>query len=478
MQRFSTFFLLILFIIFLTISLLTFNSDFIALCIFCFAIFILDFFYCYFFDNIEIECLRKIYLIENDEKHEQRNNRFVDNQIAEINTRIIIKSKRRFYFKVYEKLPSNLKVIADQFNDTNKTDAFCIDDDGIETGFFNEIYNSKKRSSSFSIGNLNSIEIFSFNFSYKIKIKRGFYELNTIGIEIFGPFFILSKKLKVEAPIKFYATPDQTIDINLPIRSKKLLIYTGMIPSKKAGTGLNFFGVRQYIETDRLNSINWKHFAKTNQLYVNEFERESNTDASIIVDCRNKLNIYMDYEQIFEKGIEAAYCIAKSLLKLHNRVSLLEFGSFFNYVRPGYGKIQLEMITQVLSRIKINVQQDFWELDNIPSSLLPAESLIFLITPLFEDDIPHIIRFHKKKYRFVIIALDFVEYLYLKFDESKREKYKKSYLLQSSLRKITIETAKKAGAIVLNYNCIEPFGQFIRENLFYLKELTRKSGKI
>ncbi|MEJ5274153.1 MAG: DUF58 domain-containing protein, partial [Spirochaetota bacterium] len=344
-----------------------------------------------------------------------------------------------------------------------------------------QIDNKNELNNKISVGffALNFPESYSnFIYSYKIIVKRGLYNLDPIKVKIYSPLFISSKEIDVNANLSFYAVPDETIDINLPIRSKKLLVYAGMIPSKKAGVGLNFYDVRQYYEGDKLNTINWKHSAKNESLYVNEFERESNTDVAIIVDCRNNPNTYSISDEIFEKAIEAAYSIAKSMLRAQNRVSFLQFGSFFNYIKAGYGKIQLEKITQALSRLKISDQEDFWELDNIPQSIIPSESLVFLITPFSEDDLGHIIRFHQKKYRFVIIALDIIEYLYNRMDEKEKEAYKKAYMLASTIRKMTIETAKKAGAIVLNYNCIEPFGQFISENAFYLKELTRKSGRI
>jgi uncharacterized protein (DUF58 family) len=488
LQRFSQIIILIFFILFLSIALVTLNSDFIAISIFCFAIFTFDLFYSFSFDKINIECERKIYLLSDNQKISIKNNRFENNQIAQIETKIVIKSNNLFsffpfYIKIKENIPDRIKLLGSSLNNEN-----------IETGFFSYLKSvnlKPKNSQDAIIKSPKYIKISSdfirksssfnssyFNYSYKVKVKRGFYEFEPVKFKIFSPLFLSSKNIDISANLTFYVVPDKNIDIDFPIRSKKLLVYTGMIPSKKPGIGLNFFDVRQYYEGDKLNTVNWKHSARNNQLYVNEFERESNTDVSIIVDCRNNPNTYSVSDDIFEKGIEAAYTIAKSMLKAQNRVSFLEFGSYFNFVRPGYGKVQLERITMVLSSLKINDQQDFWELDNIPTSIIPSGSLVFLITPLSEEDIPHIIRFHQRKFRFVIVALDIVEYLYNKMDNLEKERYKKAYMLASSLRKMTIETAKKAGSVVLNYNCIEPFSNFIKENSYYLKELTRKAGKI
>ncbi len=474
MSRFSSFITLIFFVLFLAIPLVTLNSDFIAISIFCFILFIIDYFRFSFLSNIKIEARRQILLKENNEKIKIKNNRFNNNQIAIIETYIEIESDFPFFFKVQQDIPSELKT----------TSSMKSYDNIIINSFFYNISKNKKsigKKNKFNDSNNSPNAIINkknFMVSYEIKMKRGYYELDNIELKIFSPLFLNSKTIEIPAKLEFYSVPDEPIDIDLPIKSKKLSIYAGMIPAKKAGVGLNFFDVRKYYEGDRLNSINWKHSARTNQLYVNEFERESNTDVSIIIDCRNNYNTYSGYEEIFEKGIDAAYSIAKSMLKSQNRVSLLQFGSFFNYVRPEYGKVQLERIVQVLSRLKLSDTQDFWELDNIPISIIPSESLVFLITPLEDEDIPHIIRFHQKKYRFVIIALDIVEYTYKNYDDERKERYKKAYLLASSLRKATIELARKTGAVVLNYDCIQPFYQFIKENMFYLKELTKRAGKI
>jgi len=469
LQKAGLFLLLVFFIIFLSIAIFTLNSDFITLAIFTFLLFILDNISILFFEKPQIKCIRKIStvnsgildentnenidenanenVVENiDEKIESKKNRFIRDQNVLITVEIEIKFKRKFFFNLLEIIP---KALAESNNiSIIKNKYLFIPDKSMK-----------------------------FNYSYNLKLKRGSYEFEPIQMEVFSLFALSKKTYSLAAPLNFFVLPSEAVDIELPIKSKKLSIYAGNIPSQKAGLGLNFLDVRKYYEGDKLNQINWKHSARNDELYVNEFERESNTDVSIIIDCRNNEN-YSTSPQIFEKGIDAAYSIAKSMLRAQNRVSLLEFGSFFNYLRPAYGKIQLERISLALANIKISEQKDFWELDAIPQEIIPSQSLVFLITPLSDEDIPHIIKFHQKKYRFVIIALDIAEYLYKISREEEKLKLKNAYLLAKSLRMITIETAKKAGAIVLNYDCITPFNEFIKDNLEYLKQLTRKIGRI
>lgn len=486
------FIFLLFFIIFLSISLLTLNSDFIALSIFCFSIFIIDYFYLLLLNSVKIKAISKIYKIENNQKINIKNNRFEDGDILLLETEIEIESSFYFFFNFIQNLPEKLEVSEDQFFEKSKQKEKNL----IVENFFhiitkkskndkenekeeNKIKKAKKEKDTKKYKEKDKEKDKKIYIVKKyIKVKRGFYEFKSVEINIFSLLFLSSIRVNVDTELNFYATLKEPVDIELPIRSRKISIFAGSIPSKRSGVGIDFYGVRKYYEGDKLSLINWKKSAKNSDLYVNEFEKETNTDISIIVDCRKRVDYNENSKEFFEKALQVAYSIAKSLLKNQNRVSFLQFGSFFNYLRPAYGKIQLEKINQILSRLDLSVSQDYWELDNIPLEIIPAQSLVFLITPLEDEDIPHIIKFHKKKYRFVIIALDIVEYTYKNYDEQQRQKNKAAYLLASSLRKATIETARKTGAIVLNYDCIKPFNQFIKENNFYLYELVKRYGRI
>ncbi|GAG07030.1 unnamed protein product, partial [marine sediment metagenome] len=102
--------------------------------------------------------------------------------------------------------------------------------------------------------------------------------------------------------------------------------YPGIMQTKRSGIGTEFFGIREYIPGDTFKRINWKSFARWNNLMVNEYELESTTDAIIILDARDIQNIGTITKNPLEYGIKAAVAVASHFLKRRDRVGLIVYG--------------------------------------------------------------------------------------------------------------------------------------------------------
>ena len=71
------------------------------------------------------------------------------------------------------------------------------------------------------------------------------------------------------------------------VRSQTPKMYSGATTLRTPGQGTEFYALRQYVPGDPFKNINWKAFARTGDLMINEKCRDAVTDIYIILDSRD-----------------------------------------------------------------------------------------------------------------------------------------------------------------------------------------------
>ena len=136
------------------------------------------------------------------------------------------------------------------------------------------------------------------------------------------------------------------------IQPRRTRIYSGTIPARQGGAGVEFFDVRHYQPGDSPRWINWRATARHPQdVFSNEFEQERAADVGLILDGRRRTNDFGD-RSIFEHSVLATAALADTFLNAGNRVGLLFYGRQITWTMPGYGKLQSERILHDLSLLE------------------------------------------------------------------------------------------------------------------------------
>ena len=71
------------------------------------------------------------------------------------------------------------------------------------------------------------------------------------------------------------------------VKSKVPKIFTGAVNIRQPGEGSNFYNLREYVPGDPMRKVNWKAFARSGKMMVNDFERDAVSDIILIIDSRN-----------------------------------------------------------------------------------------------------------------------------------------------------------------------------------------------
>jgi uncharacterized protein (DUF58 family) len=290
--------------------------------------------------------------------------------------------------------------------------------------------------------------------TYTIQPRRGEYNWRPM-LGLAGEMFALfGNELMVEAPNKLFVRPMAYSLGPIPIRPPQTRGFSGPIPARQAGSGVDFFSVRDYQPGDPQRRINWKIAARHPfDLFTNTQQAERVADVGVILDSRSQLNIFARGDSLFEHSARAAASLASTFLQDGNRVALLVYGGSIQSVYPGYGKVQRERIFNALARARLGRNYALENLGHLPTRFFPARSQIVLISPLQPDDLPILIQLRARGYSVMLICPDVLDFeLYPGILDPQNNL---AYRLAYAERTFMLQQARRIGVQVVDWRVHE-----------------------
>lgn len=248
-------------------------------------------------------------------------------------------------------------------------------------------------------------------FEYTVRGPRGKYRFEGVRATATDLFGIFQRKKFFPAQANVLVFPSMTQLRQIHIRPRQTRGFAGPILARRGGSGVDFFGVREYQIGDSPRRINWRISSRHDQeFFSNEFEQEAITDVGLILDSRKQTNMVDNDVTLFEYSVLAAASIADAVLQDGHRVSLLVYGFGMERVYPGYGKVQKKRIMRALAQAEPGDNYALESLIYLPTRLFPARSQIVLISPLNSDDLRPLIRLRAQGYEVLAICPDPLDY--------------------------------------------------------------------
>ncbi len=242
---------------------------------------------------------------------------------------------------------------------------------------------------------------------YRVRGGRGDVKLGAARVRASDALGLFSREVLLQTPQRLMILPEVMKLRRVAIRPRRTLAYAGPVPARRGGSGVEFFGVREYQMGDPLRWINWRVSARHRpSLFTNEFEQERITDVGLILDARRRTDRRGQDASLFEHAVRATASLAAAFLSDGNRVGLLIYGGFLDWTFPGYGRIQRERILRALAGAETGESRVFESLDFIPTRYFPAQSQLVLVSPLCEDDLPPLVRLRARGYQLMVISPD------------------------------------------------------------------------
>jgi uncharacterized protein (DUF58 family) len=299
---------------------------------------------------------------------------------------------------------------------------------------------------------------------YTVPGRRGCFDFGDVRVSAADQHGLFEREVLLSAPARLVVLPETLRLRRVSIRPLRTRGYAGPVPARQGGSGIDFFGVREYRLGDPRRWINWRLSARhPRSLFTNEFEQERIADVGLILDARQRSEVRLAGESLFEYSVQATASLAETFLGDGNRVGLLVYGRFLDWTFPGYGKVQRERILQALARAETGDSLVFDKLDYLPTGFFPAQSQLVLISPLWRADLPMLVSLRARGYQVLVIRPDPVAF------ESNRLPPDQAVALAARVlrveRRLVRYKLQQAGIRVVDWQVHEPLDQAVHASL-------------
>jgi uncharacterized protein (DUF58 family) len=299
---------------------------------------------------------------------------------------------------------------------------------------------------------------------YTLEAVRGGFPFRDVRVTASETLGLFRKQTLLSAPAQLSVLPDVLRLRPLAIRPLRTRGTAGSVPARAGGSGIDFFGVREYRVGDPRRWINWRVSARhPRSLFTNEFEQERIADVGLILDARSRSDVRTDADSLFEHSIRATASLAQAFLSDGNRVGLLIYGQFLDWTFPGYGKVQRERILQSLARATTGDSRIFDTLDYLPTRYFPAQSQLVVVSPLSNSDLSMLKRLRARGYQILVVRPDPVAF------ELEGLEPEPSVELAARIvrveRLLLLRKLQQAGIQVVDWQVDRPFDHVIHSSL-------------
>jgi uncharacterized protein (DUF58 family) len=216
-----------------------------------------------------------------------------------------------------------------------------------------------------------------------VRCKRwGAYRIGELFLRAHDRFDLFGYEATLDRrhALKVYPRAEQLRTLVAP---RDTQVYTGNQVARTKGDGIEFADLRRFEPTDSLRRINWRASARRGELWVNEAHPERNTDVIIFLDTFVEAREHE--ESTLDLAVRAAASLADHYLERKDRVGLVGFGGYLNWLLPSSGLVQLYRIVDALLDTEIILSYAWKSVDVIPTRTLPPKALVLAVSPLLDE---------------------------------------------------------------------------------------------
>lgn len=176
----------------------------------------------------------------------------------------------------------------------------------------------------------------------------------------------------------------------LRVRAKHIVegYVAGLHRSPYHGFSIEFSEHREYAAGDDLRYLDWKAYARTDKLYVKQFEDETNLIAYLAVDASESMD-YRGADDLLSKFDYAAtlsVCLSWLVLEQQDAASLAIFeNEIQSHVRPSTGGPHLHEIVRALESSSFKKKTSLGKVLGELSQTFSRRGLVFVVSDLFDD---------------------------------------------------------------------------------------------
>lgn len=263
---------------------------------------------------------------------------------------------------------------------------------------------------------------------------------------------------RMESTESLWVYPEVRYLNRIAIKPHRPRYWPGETTTRRSGSGLDFYGIREYLPGEPIRRMNWKASSRRDRVLVNQYLDEAGGDIMLALDSRLASEVGPIDRSTLKHSTRAAATVAYRLLRDRNRVGLIGIGDNLVKVHPGFGRRQFDRILAGLLVLKVG---DGWEMENLDklfSLYFSKQTQILVISPLLDDkSYESVVRISNAGYNVVVISPSPIR-LEAAPESSLEEK---TAVELASLRRRTVLSTLRRYATVIDWDVTRPLGETV-----------------
>jgi len=178
---------------------------------------------------------------------------------------------------------------------------------------------------------------------------------------------------------------DQLSRFSLIVHKRVTSNYAGPRRSVTHGRGITFKDHRMYSPGDDFRSIDWKVFARTDDLYIKNFEEDRNLIVHVIIDNSASMNFRSNKFTKFEYASMLGIGFAYLTLRENGKLQFATFADKMTVFSSRKGKSHIMAMLDYLNTLKQGKASDFSGCMLRYKKYISSRSLIVIISDFLYD---------------------------------------------------------------------------------------------
>lgn len=180
---------------------------------------------------------------------------------------------------------------------------------------------------------------------------------------------------------------------NLELRARVVVegFLSGLHKSPHRGFSVEFTDYRHYNQGDDIRHIDWKLYARSDKLYIKQYEDETNLRCFVLLDASGSMGFSSGAVSKLEYGKTLAAALAYFMMRQRDAVGLMTFDhKVRDVLPPQYRNGHLMQILRALVHLNPGERTDAVKPLNDLAANLKSKSLVVLISDLLDGEEPTI----------------------------------------------------------------------------------------
>ncbi|MEZ5333999.1 MAG: DUF58 domain-containing protein [Methanolobus sp.] len=170
------------------------------------------------------------------------------------------------------------------------------------------------------------------------------------------------------------------------VRKRVSTVYAGSRRSMRSGKGLDTIGFREYNQGDELRAIDWKAYARSEKLYIRQFEEDKSLTTHILLDASKSMDYKEgNYPSKFEYATMLAAGFAYLVTKDNDKFAISTFSEDVQFAKPRRGRRHLLNTIDRLETATVGGKTEINECTILYGKAIKSRSLVIIISDFLQD---------------------------------------------------------------------------------------------